>query len=215
MVDPWVAIARVTECIMSQWYWDGMHTDYLNFVDHAPSVLLFHEGRGMESSLYILFQYIKAIPNTVTGHNGFASHRTRQQTCCCLFTKWPMVFPVPDQKTSRIVEMLTKEVIPFSGVPEAVFTVIGTNLLSHLMLDICSKLGITKMTTTAYHPECNGMVERFNRILKLMLRKHTDKFRTQWDKLLWAYRNRPIRVLARSHHFCYLVGTFRECTVTT
>ena len=106
-----------------------------------------------------------------------------------------MVFLVPDQKTLRIVELLTKEVIPFCGVPEAVLTDRGTNLLSHLMLDICSKLGITKMNTTAYHPECDGMVERFNRTLKSMLHKHADKFGIQWDQylpgLLWAYRNTP------------------------
>jgi len=61
------------------------------------------------------------------------------------FTKWPMVFAVPDQKTVRIVKLLTKEVNPFCGVPEAVLTDRGTNLLSHLMLDVCSKLGITQV----------------------------------------------------------------------
>ena len=69
------------------------------------------------------------------------------------FSKWPMVFAVPDQKTTTIVQLLTKEVIPFCGVPEAVLTDRGTNLLSHLVLDVCSKLGITKLNTTAYHPE--------------------------------------------------------------
>ena len=61
------------------------------------------------------------------------------------------------------------------------------------MLDICSSLGITKLNTTAYHSECDGMVERFNRTLKSMLRKHADKFGTQWERylsgLLWAYGN--------------------------
>ena len=90
------------------------------------------------------------------------------------FTKWPMVFAVPDQKTVRIVELLTKEVILFCGVPEAVLTDRGTNFLSHLMLDVYFKLGITKLNTTAYHPECDGMVERFNRTLKSMLRKRAD-----------------------------------------
>ena len=85
--------------------------------------------------------------------------------------------------------------IPFCGVPEAALTDRGMNLLSHLMLDICSKLGITKMNTTAYHPKCDGMVKRLNRTLKSMLRKHADKFGMQWDQhlpgLLWAYRNMP------------------------
>ena len=69
------------------------------------------------------------------------------------FSKWPMVFAAPDQKTTTIVELLTKEVIPFCGVPEAALTNRGTNLLSHLVLDVCSKLGITKLNTIAYHPE--------------------------------------------------------------
>ena len=116
------------------------------------------------------------------------------------FTKWPMVFAVPDQKTVRTVELLTKEVIPFCGVPEAVLTDF------HLMLDVCSKLGITKLNTTAYHPVCDGMVERFNHTLKSMLRKHANKFGTQWDKylsgLLWAYRNPP--------HPCKSIGATDE-----
>jgi hypothetical protein len=81
------------------------------------------------------------------------------------------------------------------GVPEALLSDRGANLLSHLMLDICRLLGIEKLNTTAYHPECDGMVERFNRTLKSMLRKRAAQFGNQWDKhlpaLLWAYRNAP------------------------
>jgi len=56
-------------------------------------------------------------------------------------------------------------------------------------------LGIKKLNTTAHHPQCNGMVERFNRTLKKMLRKHVSRFGMQWDTylsgMLWAYRNTP------------------------
>ena len=48
-------------------------------------------------------------------------------------TKWPIVFPMPDQKTSRIVQILVEEIIPVFGVPEALLSDRGTNLLSHLM----------------------------------------------------------------------------------
>ncbi|MBA4719385.1 MAG: transposase family protein, partial [Nitrosopumilus sp.] len=88
-----------------------------------------------------------------------------------LFTKWPMVFPVPDQKSERIARLLCEEIVPLFGVPEALLSDRGTNLLSHLMLDVCALLGTTKLNTTAYHPQCDGMVERFNRTLKAMLRK--------------------------------------------
>ena len=56
-------------------------------------------------------------------------------------------------------------------------------------------LGITKLNTTAYHPQCDGMVERFNKTLKAMLRKHAVRFSNQWDtylsSILWAYQNTP------------------------
>ena len=55
------------------------------------------------------------------------------------------------------------------GVPEAHLSNQGTNLPSYLMLDVCKLLGIKKLNTTMYHPQCDGMVERFNRTLKTML----------------------------------------------
>ena len=68
-----------------------------------------------------------------------------------LFTKWPMVFPTPDQKSERIACLLVEEIIPYFGVPEAVLSDRGTNLLSFLMKDICQLLGIKKLNTTASH----------------------------------------------------------------
>ena len=106
-----------------------------------------------------------------------------------------MVFAMPDQKAQRLVQILVDEVIPFCGVPEALLSDRGTNLLSHVMLDVCELLRVTKLNTTAYHPQCDGLVERYNRTLKTALRKHAARFGTQWDELLpgvvWAYRNTP------------------------
>ena len=54
-----------------------------------------------------------------------------------LFTKWPRVFPVPDQKPSRFTTLIA-EVIAVFGVPEALLSDRGTNLLSHLVMDLCA-----------------------------------------------------------------------------
>jgi transposase InsO family protein len=98
-------------------------------------------------------------------------------------------------RSIRIAKLLIEELILVYGVPEALLSDRGTNLLSHLMMDICGLMGIQKLNTTAYHPQCDGMVERFNRTLKMMLRKHATKFGPQWDQflpgVLWAYRNVP------------------------
>ena len=93
-----------------------------------------------------------------------------------LFTKWPLVFPVPDQQSTHIVRLLSEHIVPIFGVPEALLSDCGGNLLSQLMLDVCKSLGIRKFNTTTYHLQCNGMVERFNHTLKAMLRKHAEDF---------------------------------------
>ena len=126
-----------------------------------------------------------------------------------LFTKWPFVFPVPDQQSIRIVRLLTEHIVPFCGVPEALLSDHGANLLSHLMLDVCKSLGIRKLNTTAYHPQCDGVVERFNRTLKAMLRKHAG---TLADKGIVTSRGccglivtLPTNLLVKDPHSSYLV----------
>ena len=78
-----------------------------------------------------------------------------------LLSNFPLVFAVPVQKSVRIAKLLVEEVVPLFGVPEALLSDRATNLLSYLINegDMCR---VRKLNTTAYHPQCDGMVERFN-----------------------------------------------------
>ena len=90
-----------------------------------------------------------------------------------------LALPMADQKAHRIARLLVTEVVPLFGVPKALLSDRGANLLSHLMMDVCRLLGIQKLNTTAHHLECDGMVERFNRILKTILCKQAAKCGSQ------------------------------------
>ena len=133
-----------------------------------------------------------------------------------MFTKWPMVFLVPNQKAERIAKLLCEEIVPLFGVPRSLLTDRGANLLSQLVLDVCALLGIQKLNTTAYHPECDGMVERFNRTLKSILRKKAAQFGAQWDKnlsgVLWAYRNMPHETTGEKPSFLLFGSDYRSPT---
>ena len=84
-------------------------------------------------------------------------------------SKFSFVFPVPDHKTERLTRLFVEQVVPLFGVPEVLLSDQGSNLLSHLKTSVCQLLGVKKLNTTSYHPQCNGLVERFNRTLKTML----------------------------------------------
>ena len=52
-------------------------------------------------------------------------------------TKFPLVFSVPDQKAIWMTKLLAEEVIPLFGVPEVLLSDQGTNVLSHVMQNLC------------------------------------------------------------------------------
>lgn len=64
-------------------------------------------------------------------------------------TKWPLVFPAPDQKANQITRLLVDELLPMFGVPEALLSDHGTSLLANVAQDVYQLLGITKLNTTA------------------------------------------------------------------
>ena len=57
--------------------------------------------------------------------------------------------------------------------------------------DVCTMLEIHKLNTTSYHPQSNGIVERFNWTLIWMLQSHATKYGAQCGRylpgVLWAY----------------------------
>ena len=192
------AANKLYRMLASHWWWEGMYVDVHNTVKSCPEcAIVSGGGRKTKPPLHPIpvqrpFQIIGVdimeLPKTKKGNRYVVVFQD-------FFSKWPMVYPVPDQKTERLVKLLTEEVIPFCGVPEALLSDRGANLLSHLMMDVCEILGIHKLNTTSYHPQCDGMVERFNRTLKASLRKHAVKFGNQWDTylpgIIYAYRNSP------------------------
>ena len=98
------------------------------------------------------------------------------------FSKWTEAFPMPDQESSTVADFLVKEVISPFGVPLLIHSDQGRNFESALFSEICHMLGMKKTRTTPYHPQSDGMVERFNRTLPDQLAKFADYHQTDWDQ---------------------------------
>ena len=86
-------------------------------------------------------------------------------------TKWPEVFPAKDQSALTIARLLVEKVVTRHGVPTQLLSDRGASFLSNLMKNVYKLLGLKKVNTTAYHPQTDGLVERFNRTLTDMLSK--------------------------------------------
>ena len=50
------------------------------------------------------------------------------------------LYALPNQKTQTVTRVLVEELVQFFGIPEALLSDRGNNLLSHLMKDLCKML---------------------------------------------------------------------------
>ena len=98
------------------------------------------------------------------------------------FTKWCEVFPTKDQKAHTVAHILVSRVFSRFGPPHVIHSDQGRNFESNLMQEVCQLMGIHKSRTTAYHPQCDGLVERQNRTLQNILAAYVSDHQDDWDQ---------------------------------
>jgi len=109
-------------------------------------------------------------------------------------TRYPEAIPLKRIDTTTVAEALLS-IFSRVGVPSEILSDQGTQFTANLMKEISRLLSVKQLTTTPYHPQCNGLVERFNGTLKLMLKRMCSERPKDWDRyvdpLLFAYREAP------------------------
>ena len=109
-------------------------------------------------------------------------------------TRYPEAIALKRIDTPTVAEALV-DMFSRLGIPEEILSDLGTQFVTECMEEVSRLLSIRHLTTTPYHPMCNGLVERFNGTLKAMLKKLCAEQPRQWHRfinaLLFAYREVP------------------------
>ena len=101
------------------------------------------------------------------------------------FSRWPEAVPLNDISTVACARALIYHWISRFGIPMDMSSDRGSQFTSQLWSSVAKLLGITLHHTTAYHPQANGLVERFHRHLKTSLRARLTG--PQWaQELPWV-----------------------------
>ncbi|MCG8048998.1 MAG: DDE-type integrase/transposase/recombinase [Candidatus Thiodiazotropha endolucinida] len=108
------------------------------------------------------------------------------------FTKWTECYPMNNMEAATVAKLLVEQLFSRFGIPEQIHSDQGRQFESKLFYEMCELLQIDKTRTTPYHPQSDGMVERYNKTLCSMLRAYIDENHSNWDLLLpyvtMAYR---------------------------
>ena len=77
-------------------------------------------------------------------------------------TRWMEVIPLASTTATATADALVAGWIARFGVPAVITTDRGVQFTSAVWQVLCKRLGISHCPTTAYHPQANGLVERFH-----------------------------------------------------
>ena len=108
------------------------------------------------------FEHLNLDLVTLTPSNGYKYLLTIVDR----FSRWPTAIPIKDIAVNTILDAFAHGWVATFGVPSSITTDRGSQFLSAAWTQLMSTWGIRTHTTTAYHPEANGLVERLHRRLK-------------------------------------------------
>lgn len=97
------------------------------------------------------------------------------------FTRWPEAYPLRDITAETCAIAFVSGWVARFGCPHKITTDRGRQFESQLFKNISSLIGAQVCTTTAYHPQCNGMIERLHRQLKAAIMCHNN---CKWTEVL-------------------------------
>lgn len=101
-----------------------------------------------------------------------------------------------------IARLLVDEIISRHGALRVLLSDRGTNFLSKIVADVCKIFQIHKVNTSSYHPQTDGLVERFNSTLCQSLSMYVAKNQKDGDDfiplILFAHRTSILEAIGDS-----------------
>ncbi|KAL7883860.1 hypothetical protein SRHO_G00015180 [Serrasalmus rhombeus] len=191
--------AKTLSRILARFYWPGLHLDVVSYCRSCPQCQLTapsnKSDRAPLINLPIVDEPFSRIAMDIVGPLPRSRSGNRYiLTLCDYATRYPEAFALRNVKTRQVVNALI-QLISRVGIPREILTDQGTNFTSKQLKDVFSLLGIKGLKTTPYHPQTDGLVERFNKTLKVMLRRFVNETGSDWDTwlpyVLFAYREVP------------------------
>ena len=189
---------KTTQRVLRRFYWPSLYRDVKRYCQTCEECQLCSKQKGRKApmvSLPIMGEPFERIAMDVVGPLTKTKRGNWYILVVCDYaTRYPEAIPLKKFTAPVVAEHLV-ELMSRHGIPREILTDQGTNFTAALLQELYKMLGVKAIKTTPYHPQTDGLVERFNQTLKQMLRKVIDAEGRDWDQLipytLFAYREVP------------------------
>jgi hypothetical protein len=193
--DGHLGFVRVFNAISRKYYWEKtMSKDILDFIKNcdrcqrskpklSKTVGELHPIPVISKTWHqIGIDFIGPLTTTAGGNKYIL-------TVVDYFTKWPEATALPTKEANGVASFLLEIFCRF-GFPKVIISDQGREFCNQLTARLFSLTNTQHRVTTAYHPQSNGLTERFNQTLSNSLRTKINLAQNKHLPLiLFAYRS--------------------------
>ena len=99
------------------------------------------------------------------------------------FSRWPEARPLKAANADTVATFLYEEIICRFGAPRTLQSDRGMHFVNELIQRLTKRFKIRHSLSSPYHPQSNGLVERFNKTLCEEIAKLAEEV-DQWDRFI-------------------------------
>lgn len=129
-------------------------------------------------------------------------------------TKWAETVAVPETAAANAAKAFLEAIVLRHGASEQVIADRGQHFLADMMEELFRITHTNHTHTTVYHPQTNGLCDRFNRTLADLISQYVSSDHRDWDQFLpfvtFAYNSSVHETTGYSPFFC-CTGTSEHC----
>lgn len=180
-------IVRMIDKMKQYVWWPGMYSDVVTYVTNcvtcqkvklAPTHVAPQAVKLPTRPFQIIgIDAVGPLPTTKKGNQYVID-------CVCHFIRFVEGWAVPSIDMVSISRAVIEKIVCRYGLFEVLVSDRGGVFVGTLAAHVFRALKIKRIQTTAYHPQANGMIERFHATLKITLVLWSHECSDEWDDLL-------------------------------
>lgn len=184
-------ILRTYNKIKVRYYWNDLHKDVINYVGRCIKCTerknrhwsFTVPGMARNPALYpmhtIAIDYVGPLPLSGTEKFKYVMVIVDQHS------RFTICVPVKNKSAATAAQVLIREVFTKYGFPENVLSDNDAAYVADLTKCIFNWSDIHHITTSVYHPQANGYVERFNGGLKTIISMYCNNRTNDWHNFVY------------------------------
>ena len=169
---------KTVKRISRRFFWPALFRDVADYCRRCPECQRTAKGSHRRVPLIplpIMKEPFERIALDIVGPLPHSRRGNQYILVVCDYaTRYPEAMPLRSIDAGTVAEHLI-QLFARVGIPREILSDQGTNFMSQLLKELYNLLRIHQIRTSPYHPQTDGLVERFNKTLKSLLRKLVNK----------------------------------------